>query len=365
VPADQVFADWRDLLAGDRLADAVAICTQDRDHVEPTVAAAGRGYDILLEKPMATDPAGARRIAEAVGAAGIINAVCHVMRYTAYTQQLRALVQAGAIGRIVSMQHLEPVGWWHFAHSFVRGNWRDSVQASPSLMQKSVHDLDWIGYIMGETVARVSSFGSLIEFRPQNRPAGSAARCLDCAVRDDCPYDAVRLYRGFLADPLHQDWPLTVLTPEPTMASLDEALRTGPYGECVYAGHNDVVDHQVVSLEFASGANAVFSMMAFTEMANRKTRLFGTRGWLEGDGSVIRLHDFTTDSYRTYDTAAAESSAAGGHGGGDEGLVAAFLTAVERRDQSLVDSDVNASLAALNLVWAAEQARHGGTVVSL
>jgi predicted dehydrogenase len=233
------------------------------------------------------------------------------------------------------------------------------------LMQKCVHDIDWISYIMGQPVDRVSSFGSLLEFRPENRPARAADRCLDCPVRDRCPYDAVRIYHGFLADPDQGDWPLTVLTPHPTPASVDQALRHGPYGDCVYLGRNDVVDHQVVSLEFPDGANASFTVAAFTTMANRQTRIFGTRGSLEGDGSVITVHDFVTGARTVYDTLAPGGSAADGHGGGDEGVVAAFVEAVRARDQSLVDSDVAASLQSLQVVWAAEQARREGTVVTL
>jgi len=333
--------------------------------VEPTVTAAGLGYDLLIEKPMATDEAGARAIVEAVRGAGVINAVCHVLRYTAYTRALKDLLEAGAIGRVVSVQHLEPVGWWHFAHSFVRGNWRSEEEASPMLVQKSIHDLDWLAYVVGEPVARVSSFGTLLEFRPENAPASSAARCLDCAVRTQCPYDAVRIYQGFLDGEAYRDWPLTVLTPDQTPASVEAALRTGRYGECVYAGHNDVLDHQIVSLEFGSGAGASFLTVAFTEMANRKTRIFGARGWLEGDGSLITVHDFTTDTYRTVDTNAPGSSAASGHGGGDEGLIRSFLDAVDTRDSSVLTSDVTVSLASLQVAWAAERARHAGTVETL
>jgi len=356
-----VFTDWRDLLARPRLADAVAICTQDRDHADPAVAAAGVGYHILLEKPMATNEADAQRIVAAVQDAGVVFGVCHVLRYTEYTRALVDLLRADAIGRIVSVEHLEPIGWWHFAHSFVRGNWRCEAETSPMLIQKNIHDIDWLGYVVGEPVARVSSFGTLLEFRPVNAPAGAAARCLDCAVRATCPFDAVRIYHGFLSDPEYSDWPLTVLTPNPTPTSIDDALRNGPYGECVYAGHNDVVDHQVVSLEYASGVTASFTTVAFTEMAGRKTRIFGARGWIEGDGSVLRVHDFTTDDVRTIDTAV-NATPAGGHGGGDEGLMRAFLAAVEAGDPSLVTSDAAASLASLEVVWAAERARHAGTV---
>ena len=354
---DHIFTDWRDLLAEERLADAVFICTQDQDHVEPTIVAAERGYHILVEKPMATDEAGALKMAEAVKKAGVISGVCHVLRYTAYTQKVKELIDAGAIGTVATIQHLEPVGWWHFAHSFVRGNWRSERASSPMLVAKAVHDVDWVMYVMGEPVRQVSSFGTLLEFRPDKRPEKAASRCLDCPVRFTCPYDAVRIYRNFLDDPVYSSWPLTVLSPDPTWENLEEALRSGPYGECVYLGYNDVVDHQVVSLEFASGSNASLVVTAFTEMANRKTRIFGTRGWLEGDGTRLTQYDFVSGISHTYDTGIQGSSAASGHGGGDTGLVKAFLDAVVHHDQSLITSDIPASLITLQATWAAEESR--------
>ena len=55
----------------------------------------------------------------------------------------------------------------------------------------------------------------------------------------------------------------------------DEALKDGPYGRYVYACDNDVVDHQVVALEFPGATTATFTMTAFSKAAGRSTRLFG------------------------------------------------------------------------------------------
>ena len=158
------------------MADAVIICTQDAMHAEPAVAFAKKGYAILLEKPMAPNEADCRRIVEAVKANGILFAVCHVMRYTRYTQMLKQVVDSGAIGEVVSLQHLEPVGYWHQAHSFVRGNWRNEQESSFMLLAKSCHDLDWIRYIMGEPCLSVSSFGALKHFNTSEKPAEAGER---------------------------------------------------------------------------------------------------------------------------------------------------------------------------------------------
>ncbi|MFH1568220.1 MAG: Gfo/Idh/MocA family oxidoreductase, partial [Gemmatimonadota bacterium] len=182
VAADLTFTDWRDLAERPRLADAAIIATQDAMHVGPAVALAAKGYHILLEKPMAPDEAGCRQIVAAALEAGTIFAVCHVMRYTAYTRTLKRLLDDGRIGEVVSIQHLEPVGHWHQAHSFVRGNWGNEAASSPMLLAKSCHDLDWLRHVMGEPCQAIQSFGSLKHFRASEKPAGAADRCLDCRV---------------------------------------------------------------------------------------------------------------------------------------------------------------------------------------
>lgn len=361
--AADTMTDWRQAVERGRIADAVLICTQDRDHLEPALAFAAQGYHIMLEKPMAVDEASCRAIVDAVEKAGVILAVGHVLRYTPYTRALKGVLDSGRIGDIVSVQHLEPVGHWHQAHSYVRGNWRRADRATSMLMAKSCHDLDWLQYVVGEPLARVSSFGSLGHFTPANRPRGAADRCVECPVREDCAFDAVRFYGERLTTGDH-GWPLAVVLDTFSEEALDDALRTGPYGRCVYACDNDVVDHQVVAMEFAGGATATFTMTGFAEMANRQTRIFGTRGEIRGDGRVLSVHDFRTGTDEEIDTLPAGAmTAAEGHGGGDAGLMDSFVAAVAAEDPSLVLSGPRESLLSHLSVLAAEQARETRTVV--
>ena len=364
IPADRVFTDWKQVAAQARFADAVIIATQDRMHVEPAIAFADLGYDILLEKPMAPDAAGCHQIVGAAKANGIILGVCHVLRYTAFTRKLKGLIDEGAIGDIVGLQRLEPVGFWHMAHSFVRGNWHNEAASGPMLLTKSCHDIDWIHYIMGVPCEAVSSFGSLKHFRAEEAPEGAAARCLECPVEAECAYSAKRFYLEALRRG-HTGWPVNILTPEPSEESVSAALATGPYGRCVYALDNDVVDHQVVSMNFEGGRTATFTMMAFTEMGHRETSVFGTKGQLTGDGRYIHLYDFLTDQTTTFDTEAGDSSILGGHGGGDFGLMDSFVRAVAEQNPSLILSGPDETLSSHLLVFAAEQARREGRVVKL
>jgi predicted dehydrogenase len=365
IAAGNAAADWRQLAARGRLADAVLICTQDRLHAEPAEAFAALGYHILLEKPMAPDEAACRRIVAAVEKAGVMLATGHVMRYTPYTRAVKEIVDSGQLGDIMSVQHLEPVGFWHQAHSYVRGNWRRSDLATSMLMAKSCHDLDWLQYILGRAPLRVSSFGGLTHFTAANRPPGAADRCVVCSVEPSCPYSAPRLYRGLLEEGAHR-WPLSVVVEDFSAGALDEALRNGPYGRCVYACDNDVVDHQVVALEFPGATTATFTMTAFSQAANRSTRLFGTRAELTGDGQTIRVYEFLTRAERLITPSPAGGmNAADGHGGGDAGLMDAFTGAVATGNSELIMSGPRESLASHLAVFAAERARLNGTVESI
>jgi predicted dehydrogenase len=364
IPEEHVFHDWQTVARQPKFADAVIIALQDKMHTEPATAFANLGYHIMLEKPMAPTLKECHRITDAAKENDIILAVGHVLRYTTYTQKVKEIVDSGVLGDIVSIQHLEPVGYYHYAHSYVRGNWRNESESSFMLLAKSCHDLDWIRYIIGERCLEVSSFGSLHHFRPENRPPGAADRCLDCDYEPQCPYSAKKIY----LERVRQNdtgWPVNIITTDFSEEAVIEALREGPYGRCVYACDNNVVDHQVVNMLFENGKTATFTMTAFTEVAHRKTRLFGTHGYLSGDGETIQVLDFLTDEVRTIETDLSDDSALSGHGGGDYYLMKHFVEAVATNDPGKILSGPDESLESHLMVFAAEEARRRGSVEKL
>ncbi|MEV6269413.1 Gfo/Idh/MocA family oxidoreductase [Kribbella sp. NPDC051936] len=365
-PDARVFDDWRDLAALPRLADAVVVALPDEQHRDASVAFAAAGYHILLEKPIATSPADCDDIENAATANGVSITVCHVLRYTPYTKKLRELLDAGAIGEVMQIEHLEPIGHLHFAHSFVRGNWARSATSHSLLLAKSCHDIDWLLHIMGRPVQRVTSFGSLGHFRPESQPSGGSDRCVTCAVESSCAYSAVRFYRSGLNNPgSAEEYNALVMAGEVTPEAIDRALQTGPWGRCAYLCDNDVVDHQTVQLEFGDGRLASFTLSAFTEGSNRKTRLFGTAGQITGDGRMLSVYDFRTLRTTVYDTDELGFDAAAGHGGGDRHLVATFVAALRDNSPGHLSTSVAESMAGHRVVFAAEEARRTGTVVSL
>ncbi|XP_034029046.1 uncharacterized protein LOC117512927 isoform X2 [Thalassophryne amazonica] len=284
---ENVFEDWSSVTEREKFADAVLICTPDHLHKEPAVAFAKKGYHVLLEKPMAMSAEDCREIVAACTERGVMLMVGHVLRYDPLIRKIKELIDAGVIGDLIHIQHLEPVGFFHFAHSYVRGNWRKEAESSFSLLAKSCHDIDLIHHWAGaRRCVKVSSFGSLCHFRKESKPPDAAARCLDCSVEADCPYSACKIYLDKVKLG-HAGWPVSVICPNsiPDIESVTEALKTGPYGRCVYECDNDVCTNQVVNMEFEGGLTAAFTMMAFTrKLCMRQTTIYGTKN---NDPSLI------------------------------------------------------------------------------
>lgn len=364
IKSENIVNDWRELAARPRFADAVIIATQDSLHTEPAVAFASKGYHILLEKPMATTQADCKKIADEAIKNNIIFAVCHVLRYTPYTKKIKEIISKGIIGDVVSIQRLEPVGYWHQAHSFVRGNWRREDLSTPMLMAKCCHDIDWIHYIMNSKCVSVQSFGTLNHFRKEKKPRGAADRCMDCAIESQCPYSAKKIYIKPFENG-HSGWPISILTHKVTKENIIKALREGPYGRCVYNCDNDVVDNQVVNMLFEDGQTATLTMTAFTAGRHRETKIFGTKGELVGDGVTIRHFDFLTDKWEEINTAASDHSIIGGHGGGDFVLIQTFINAVIKNDKSIILSGPEETLESHLIVFAAEKSRKNNIVINL
>ena len=354
---DKRFGSWQELLSMPRMADCAFVCTLDDDHTEPAIKAMELGYHVLLEKPMSNNEEECRRIVQTAERTGRALAVCHVLRYTPFYMTLKSLIDQGEVGEITAVNQIENVGYWHQAHSFVRGNWRNTAETSPMLLQKSCHDMDILLWLVGRDCQRVQSFGSLRHFTPENAPEGAPARCTDgCPHAACCPYYAPRLYM----DMNRTGWPVDVITTDLSEAGRRRALEEGPYGRCVYRCDNDVVDRQVVNLEFEGGAVATFTMTAFSADFSRQLKIFGTAGQITADMGTRRivLHRFGQEK-KTIPVDTASS----GHGGGDYGILGDFLHILRHGGESRTSAKV--SLQSHLICFAAERSRKEHIVVEL
>lgn len=365
---ENVFEDWESMAEREKFADAAIICTPDRLHKDPAVAFAKKGYHILLEKPMATTPEDCTAIVEACTQSCVMLSVGHVLRYDPTIHKIKELIDDGAIGDVIHIQHLEPVGFYHFAHAFVRGNWRNEAESSFALLAKSCHDIDLIHHWAGaRRCVKVSSFGSVNHFKKADKPTGAGDRCLDCAIEPHCPYSASKIYLDRVKQG-YTGWPVYIICPnsDPDIESVTEALKNGPYGRCVYECDNDVCTNQVVNMEFEGGITAAFSMVAFTEkLCQRKTTIYGSKGELSYDGDGVRVFDFLTQKATTHNPHSDAPMHFGltGHGGADYHLIDAFISAVANNDPSFIRSGPEETLHSHLLVFEAERSRVESRVV--
>jgi predicted dehydrogenase len=361
LPDEMCFESWEDLLARPKLADAVLICTQDNMHYEPTMKALEAGYHVLLEKPMSPDPLECIRMGERSEQYRRVFSICHVLRYTDFFGTIKTLLNEGAIGQLMSIGHNENVAYWHQAHSFVRGNWRKTAESSPMILAKSCHDLDIILWLAGADCTHVSSFGSLSHFKKENAPEGAPLRCLDgCPVSDQCLYYAPKVY---LTD--NVAWPTSAISDDLSLEARTKALQEGPYGKCVYHCDNDVVDHQVVNMEFENEVTAAFTMSAFTNDCSRTLKLMGTKGEIRAamEKNEIEVIDFETG--RAKQISLETPGGHIGHGGGDFGLIRDFIKLVQQGGQGNGLTSAVHSVQSHLMAFAAERSRVDRRVVQM
>lgn len=288
----------------DEGVDAALVCVLDHQHLPCVRDLAPLGLHIMCEKPLATtlsDCVELYRIAKGLqtnppahtpaARAGAVFGIGHVLRYSPHNMTLRRLLlDERVVGDLLSVVHTEPVGWWHFAHSYVRGNWRREDTSAPSLLTKSCHDMDILLWLLCEQpqgdgkMSRphlpktVTATGSLQFFRRARKPvaAGSATNCLSCPAEEACAYSAKKIYVTSPVSGLdagNVGWPVKIVLPEiedlfrsdrkearrkllvelaqdyDNDAVSDAVVRgRNWFGRCVFEADNDVCDEEVVTI---------------------------------------------------------------------------------------------------------------------
>ena len=355
VPQENRFGHYDEVFKQPKLADIVVVSTPDDRHVEPCIKALEKGYNVLLEKPVAQTEKECLQILEASKKSGKIVGVCHVLRYSPYFIALKTVVDSGAIGDLVNIQHMEPIQYAHMAHSYVRGNWRCEKQTTPIILAKSCHDLDIMRWIVGSPCKTISADGSLYLFKKENMPAGAPYRCTDgCPHQDKCPYSAIDVYVKKKAHLGVFD-----LKDRKDENEIMEKLKTTGYGRCVYQCDNDQPDHYVAEMTFENGKTGSFTMDAFTPWGGRRTRIMGTMGYIEGDMKSFTVWDFKTGKKNVWklEVEDADEYKGSGHGGGDYALVRDFVDAVALNDETRLSSSIDASIESHIMGFAAEKSR--------
>lgn len=350
-----------------RRADVLVLSTQDRDHVRQCVRALELGYDVLLEKPISPLKEELEELLLAQKKYGGKVVVCHVLRYAPGFVKVKELLDSGVIGELVRIEALEQVAYWHQAHSFVRGNWRNDNETSPMIMQKCCHDLDLLQYYVGAKCKSVYSVGSLKFFKKENQPNGASDRCADCKYINDCAYSAENLYvkRWKKMGSPKFSWPYNVVdsTNPNTEESLRLAYTQNAYGRCVFACDNNVVDNQAVMMTFENGVEASLIMTAFTAGPGRRMTLHGTHGTIElyDDKDLLKVSVYGKDATEYKLSELIQGDDEFSHGGGDVRLVDDFYEVVVNGQKS--GTSLAGSVESHLMALASEESRKTGKVV--
>ena len=356
---ERMFKDWSELFEQGKIADCAMICTQDRFHTEPVKKALSLGYHVMCEKPMSPMAEDCIEMGKYAQKYNRTLTICHVLRYSPFYTKLKEVIDSKVIGEIATIQHIECVGYWHQAHSFVRGNWRNSKESSPMILQKSCHDMDILSWLIGKSCVAVSSFGSLKHFKEEEAPVGAGHRCLlDCEIESTCPYSAKKIYCD--EEEWYSETINKVVALEGTPEAISDALKVGPYGRCVYRCDNDVVDHQVVNLLYEGGVTVSFTMSAFTYEGSRIMNIMGTKGQIVCDmeKNEIEVRDFLTGNKTKYTIKIGTS----GHSGSDEQFMKGFIKTV-KTDGEFELSSAEVSVSSHLIALAAEESRITGKTV--
>jgi predicted dehydrogenase len=379
------FRDYRELLERPRLADAVINALPCRLHFESTPAALAAGYHVLLEKPMALTPGQCIVLTRSAAAKGRLLAVATQNRYNRIYLRAKQLLAEGVVGRIMNIDCAENIGYWHFILSYVRGIHHHSSMSHSFMMAKGIHDLDLILWLTGLTPLRVSSFGSLRFFTPENAPAGAPERCAEgCPAEAQCQFSALKQYlkpgrpdipvqffygqsleavKDFVRHPRFRTMSSIVTQDDPSEAGIRKALAETSFGRCVFRSPNNVVDHQCVNLEFEGGATAAYSLSGFSLVWERTLNLHGTRGELRTADFSGRLETRTFNPARVRRERFRYHGIL--HGGGDRVILREFALSVQAGKPTPILPLAEVSLESHLLGFAAEKARTEGTVIDL
>lgn len=361
ISAPKYWKDWRECLAEKPEADIVMITMPDALHHEPAIMALEAGYHLLLEKPISPTEQECREVIDCALRMKRLVIIGHVLRYTAYFAHIKALIDSGELGEVVSIAHQESAGFWKVAHSYVRGNWANSKKSSPIILAKCSHDLDlFVWWMGGKKCKKVSSFGSIKLFRKEMMPKGAASRCVDCppSIEKRCVWSARNMYCA------HDE--LKYLFADHSDAAMARLIEETEYGKCVYSSDNNVPDHQTVTMEFEGGATVSHVMTGFTHQNIRTTRIALTRGEIIGDGENLDVTRFDGNSVETGVPTNYRIPNPSRHGGGDFNLVAEMIRILRRNDADEIRETTAEALQSHLICFAAEKSRlSGGAIVEI
>jgi len=365
IPENFVFNSDEDVFQKSKFADAVFICTPDPYHEKEAIMALENGYHVFLEKPMAITKLGCENILKKSEKSNSILMVGFVLRYAPIFAKIKQIINSGLIGDVINIKHSENMGFWVYAHSFVRGL---SYTQSPIILQKGCHDFDLIFWFADSFPKYINSFYMPSVFNIKKAPINAPDRCIDgCSYSKNCLFDAVQFYmqgKFMLLDsskseswiirkifnfalkhpkiarnlisPLKKmnlvpwrQWPVNQITDDLSNEGILKALQDSPYGRCIYKFSNPQPSSQVTAIKFENGITATYTLHGFSYRDGREIRIDGIKGTIKGyfynTGYYIDLFEHQNNKSKRFKFKLEKVAG----GGGDFKIVDEFINCIK------------------------------------
>ncbi|MCL2478210.1 MAG: Gfo/Idh/MocA family oxidoreductase, partial [Treponema sp.] len=375
---DCCFETAEELAARPKFADAIINGTMDHQHVQTSIPLLKRGYGLLLEKPFATNEKEMRELEKTARQNNSKVMICHVLRYAPFYTVIKQKILDGTIGDLINIQMNEQVSYHHMAVGYVRGKWNNTEKChSTMLLAKSCHDMDILMWLKsGIKPTRIASYGGNFQFVPSKCPPRAGTRCLvDCPIEADCLYSARKHYIDHPDRWSFYVWDSLENIENPTIEQKIESLKKdNPYGRCVWKCDNNTVDHQSIIVDFSDNTTATFNMIGGSSRGERNIRIIGTTGEIYGvmEDEKIFIRKIDTRPDHEYSEEIIDLKidvdtvgAFGGHGGGDDRLVADFVSFMQGGKPSISCTSLEDSINGHLAVFRADLAREKNQVISL
>lgn len=288
---DRVFEKINDFFGQQKIADAVIICSNDNTHFSIAATALEKGYDVLVEGPVANN------LDKLIHLKDIceknkdrVFMATMPYRYSDLLLKLKEIIESRDIGNLININYNSYIGYEKFVHNFVRGNLRLDNDTAPLLLTNSCYDLDILEFLTNSQCKKISSFGQLNHFTRKNLQLDMSELCVTCSKNHECPYCAQKIYfkNREIGKGVHIN---------PTKENLSKILKDGQYGQCVYSCDNNISDNLINILKFKNNITATLNVSAFTKEENRTIRLMFTHGEVYADlqNNTISVKKFIDD----------------------------------------------------------------------
>lgn len=347
-----IFSDVDEFFNASLDLDLVLICSMDQYHFEQTKKCILKGYNVLLEKPISNNLEEVYTLNRLAKENNVKVIVSYVLRYTLFYKMIKDIIDSGEIGEVVNINNTENVAYWHYAHSYVRGNWKDSKETGPMILTKCSHDMDLIYWLMGKNVSRITSFGNRHYLKKENAPKDSGEYCTSCPIKDECSFNCYRFYLN------NKEWLRPMVGDDLSDEKIIAYLDHSQYSRCAYKTNGDVVDHQIVNIEFEDGTTASHTMNSYTRWCYRDIKVMGTKGCIEGnfEDKKFDVYHFIDNSKRTVDIQQFTDDFVG-HGGGDRIMFIELIDYLQTGNKSKSLTTLQESVMSHEMAFASEKSR--------